>query len=51
MESAWPSMPYFKIDHLWPDFLKTRIRGDSPMDATLYIKVPETVVTCNVYGE
>ena len=36
MESAWPSMPSFKIDTLWPGFLKTHLRGDSPMDTTLY---------------
>ena len=23
MESTWPSMPSFKKDTLWPDFLKT----------------------------
>ena len=44
MESAWPSMPSFKKDTLWPDFLKTHLRGDSPMDTTLSIKVPGTVV-------
>ena len=47
MESAWQSMPSFKIDTLWPDFLKTHLRGDSPMDTTLSIKVqdvPGTVV-------
>ena len=38
MESTWPSMPSFKIDPLWPHFLKT-----FPMDTTLS-KVPETVV-------
>ena len=26
MESAWPSMPSFKIDTLWPEFLKTHLR-------------------------
>ena len=35
MESAWPSMPSFKIDTLWPDFLKTYLRGDSPMDTSI----------------
>ena len=35
MESTWPSMPFFKIDSLWPHFLKTHLRGDSPMDTTL----------------
>ena len=35
MESTWPSMPSFKIDSLWPHFLKTHLRGDSPMDTTL----------------
>ena len=44
MESAWPSMPSFKKDTLWPDFLKTHLRGDSPMDTILSIKVPGTVV-------
>ena len=45
MESAWPSMPSFQIDTFWPDFLKkTHLRGDSPMDTTLSIKVPGTVV-------
>ena len=49
MESAWPSMPSFKIDILWPDFLKTHLRGDSPMDTTLSIKVPGTVVPYVIY--
>ena len=40
MESALPTMASFKIDTLWPDFLKTHLRGDSPMS----IKVPGTVV-------
>ena len=42
-------MPSFKMDTLWPDFLKTHLRGDSPMDTTLSIKVPGTVVPYVIY--
>ena len=49
MESAWPSMPSFKIDTLCPDFLKTHLRGDSPMDTALSGKVPFTVVPYVIY--
>ena len=49
MESVWPSMPSFKKDTLWPDFLKTHLRGDSPMDTTLSSKVPGTVVPYVIY--
>ena len=49
MESAWPSMLSSKIYILWPDFLKTHLRGDSPMDTTLSIKVPGTVVPYVIY--
>ena len=43
IESTWPSMLYFKINSLWPHFLKTHLRGDSPKDTTLSSKVPGTV--------
>ena len=51
MESALPSMPSFKIDRptLWPAFLKTHLRGGSPLDTTLSIKVPGTVVPYVIY--
>ena len=49
MESAWLSMPSFKIDTLRPDFLKTHLRGDSPMDTTMSIKVPGTVKSSAYY--
>ena len=49
IESTWPSMPSFKINSLWPDFLKTHLRGDSPMDTTLSSRVPGTVVPYVIY--
>ena len=42
-------MPSFKKDTLWPDLLKTHLRGDSPMDTTLSIKVAGTVVPYVIY--
>ena len=41
--------PTFKINTLWPHFLKTHLRGESPTDMTLFIKVPGTVVPYVIY--
>ena len=49
MEPTWPSVSSFKIDPVWPHFLKKNARGDSPMDTTLSIKVPGTVVPYVMY--
>ena len=49
MESALPSVPSFKINTLWPDFLKTHLRLDSSMDTNLSIKVPGAVVPYVIY--
>ena len=51
MELAWPSMPSFKIDTLWPDFLKTHLMGDSPMDNTLYQELYYSSAIYNISGE